>query len=56
MNQDKTTSPQTPSIMNKQTPIQSDSLFKDNNVVLIQHHGEYYRLRRTRQDKLILTK
>ncbi len=56
MSQDKTTNPQTLATINKQSPIKSDILFKNSNIVLIQHHGEYYRLRRTRQDKLILTK
>lgn len=37
-------------------PISSDSLFAASNEVLIQHQGEYYRLRRTRNGKLILTK
>lgn len=56
MSQDKTTNLQTLATINKQSPIKSDILFKNSNIVLIQHHGEYYRLRRTRQDKLILTK
>ncbi len=56
MSQDKTTNLQTLATINKQPPIKSDILFKNSNIVLIQHHGEYYRLRRTRQDKLILTK
>lgn len=37
-------------------PISSDSLFVVGNEVLIQHRGEQYRLRRTRNGKLILTK
>ena len=37
-------------------PISSDSLFVAGNEVLIQHQGEQYRLRRTRNGKLILTK
>jgi hemin uptake protein HemP len=37
-------------------PISSDSLFIVGNEVLIQHRGEQYRLRRTRNGKLILTK
>lgn len=36
--------------------IYSDTLFAAGNEVLIQHHGEQYRLRRTRNGKLILTK
>lgn len=31
-------------------------LFRDCNEILIEHRGERYRLRLTRQDKLILTK
>lgn len=34
----------------------SDALLRDRAEVLIVHQGETYRLRRTRQDKLILTK
>lgn len=37
-------------------PINSDSLFIASNEVIIQHHGEQYRLRQTRNGKLILTK
>lgn len=36
--------------------IDSNSLFNHGNVVYIQHHGECYLLRRTRNNKLILTK
>ena len=34
----------------------SDSLFSHGDEVFIQHQGEQYRLRRTRNGKLILTK
>ncbi len=36
--------------------ISSESLFGMGNEVLIQHRGEQYHLRLTRNDKLILTK
>jgi hemin uptake protein HemP len=36
--------------------IQSNELFGDQVMVLIQHLGEIYRLQTTRQGKLILTK
>lgn len=36
--------------------IYSDTLFSDGDEVFIQHRGEQYRLRRTRNGKLILTK
>jgi hemin uptake protein HemP len=36
--------------------ISSSELLMGNNEVLIDHHGAQYRLRLTRQDKLILTK
>lgn len=36
--------------------IYSDSLFTHGDEVFIQHQGEQYRLRRTRNGKLILTK
>jgi len=36
--------------------IDSNSLFTHGDVVYIQHHGECYLLRRTSNDKLILTK
>jgi hemin uptake protein HemP len=37
-------------------PLESAALFGSLNEILIAHHGETYRLRRTRQGKLILTK
>ena len=36
--------------------IYSDCLFSHGDEVFIQHQGEQYRLRRTRNGKLILTK
>ena len=36
--------------------IYSDTLFLHGDEVFIQHRGEQYRLRRTRNGKLILTK
>ena len=36
--------------------VTSDSLLQNRSEVVIEHRGEQYRLRRTRQDKLILTK
>lgn len=36
--------------------VSSDALLQDRTEILIEHNGECYRLRRTRQDKLILTK
>ena len=36
--------------------IHSDTLFSDGDEVFIQHQGAQYRLRRTRNGKLILTK
>ena len=36
--------------------LQTDTLFKGNQEILISHNGENYRLRITRNGKLILTK
>lgn len=36
--------------------LHTGELFRAGNEVLIEHRGEIYRLRLTRQDKLILTK
>lgn len=36
--------------------IDTDLLFENGDVVFIQHQGEQYHLRRTRNGKLILTK
>jgi len=38
------------------TSIDSDTLFKNSDVVFILHKGEQYSLRRTRNGKLILNK
>lgn len=38
------------------TPIDSNALFKNGDVVFILHKGEQYSLRRTRNGKLILNK
>jgi len=43
-------------VLEPSKPIHSDSLFLRGDEVLIQHQGEHYRLRRTRNGKLILTK
>ena len=43
-------------ILDRTRPIPSDSLFLSGDEALIQHQGEHYRLRRTRNGKLILTK
>ena len=40
----------------KRIPINSEMLFKDDKELLIEHEGQQYRLRITRQNKLILTK
>lgn len=39
-----------------QPSIASDALLRGSREVLIRHGGEVYRLRHTRNDKLILTK
>jgi len=41
---------------NQKSPISSNTLFADGDVVLIQHQEDQYFLRRTRNGKLILTK
>ena len=43
-------------VLDRSKPIRSDALFLRGDEVLIQHQGEHYRLRRTRNGKLILTK
>jgi hemin uptake protein HemP len=43
-------------VLDRSKPISSDVLFLRGDEVLIQHQGEQYRLRRTRNGKLILTK
>ncbi|MER0169183.1 MAG: hemin uptake protein HemP [Nitrosomonas sp.] len=45
-----------PDLLNLNTLINSDVLFKNGDVVLILHKGEQYSLRRTRNGKLILNK
>jgi len=37
-------------------PVPSQTLFKNATELVIEHAGQYYRLRITRQNKLILTK
>jgi hemin uptake protein HemP len=52
-----TTPPQTPSpATGTPSPLESAALFRGRDEILIAHGGETYRLRRTRQGKLILTK
>lgn len=36
--------------------IASDQLFGERSLICIEHHGQRYYLRRTREDKLLLTK
>jgi len=36
--------------------LNSQELFRHSNEIVIEHHGEEYRLRLTRNDKLILNK
>ena len=43
-------------VVDRTLPLCSESLFTQNDEVLIKHQGEHYRLRRTRNGKLILTK
>jgi hemin uptake protein HemP len=42
--------------MTSTPPVDSDRLLQGHREVLIRHGNEYYRLRHTRNDKLILTK
>ena len=42
--------------LDRKPPINSAHLFEAGDEVLISHEGEQYRLRRTRNGKLILTK
>jgi hemin uptake protein HemP len=46
--------PQHPAVPHR--PLVSAELFGNHDEILIAHGGETYRLRRTRQGKLILTK
>ena len=43
-------------VLDKNRRLYSDSLFSHGDEVFINHQGEEYRLRRTRNGKLILTK
>jgi hemin uptake protein HemP len=43
-------------VLEQNRRIYSDTLFLHGDEVFIQHRGEQYRLRRTRNGKLILTK
>ncbi len=43
-------------MLDRNKRIYSDTLFSHGDEVFIQHQGEQYRLRRTRNGKLILTK
>jgi hemin uptake protein HemP len=43
-------------VLDRNRRLYSDSLFSHGDEVFIQHQGEQYRLRRTRNGKLILTK
>lgn len=59
----RTTSPTSPSALTPAAPstampmaLDSRHLFAQTKEILIEHHGELYRLRLTRNDKIILTK
>ena len=43
-------------VITRKQILYSDTLFEHGEEVLIQHHDEQYSLRRTSNDKLILTK
>lgn len=43
-------------LLDRNRRIFSDTLFSQGDEIFIQHQGEQYRLRRTRNGKLILTK
>lgn len=48
-----------PRVLPLRTPAQrlrSQDLFRDSNELIIEHQGQEYRLRLTRNDKLILNK
>jgi len=46
-----------PSAAREPSPrLRSDELFRNRNELIIEHRGEEYRLRLTRNDKLILNK
>lgn len=40
----------------QQPRLRSEDLFRDSHELIIEHHGQEYRLRLTRNDKLILNK
>ncbi len=48
----------TPSLPIRQTQprLRSQDLFRDSNELIIEHQGQEYRLRLTRNDKLLLNK
>lgn len=56
MNLQFTNEPRSSIMRDANRPIDSNSLFVESNEVIIQHQNEQYRLRRTRNGKLILTK
>ena len=43
-------------LIDRNSLIHSDALFSRGKEIIIQHQGEHYHLRLTRNDKLILTK
>ncbi|WP_293008701.1 hemin uptake protein HemP [Nitrosomonas sp.] len=51
-----TKNPHQPELTSLNALIDSNSLFKNGDVVFILHKGEQYTLRRTRNGKLILNK
>lgn len=44
------------SSLQQSSPVSSQALFRKSNELVIEHAGQHYRLRITRQNKLILTK
>lgn len=52
----ETASPSTRQTLKPPSRVDSQQLFEGQRELIIQHQGEAYRLRITRQDKLILTK
>lgn len=54
--QSMTKNPHQPELTSLNALIDSNSLFKNGDVVFILHKGEQYTLRRTRNGKLILNK
>lgn len=45
-----------PAAINQNISVESNALLRGAREILIRHGGEVYRLRHTRNDKLILTK